>query len=123
MSKQKKIALSSLMVALLLVGTLGTVALAGTGNRSYCAISTSYEVKYGSKVTMSDRVTITVKNMASSTGVARGVLQNANGVAEGTYVEAAIGGTKVGYRTVTNNQYRIALFGYKKVNGTGSAYN
>lgn len=123
MSKQKKIALSSLMVALLLVGTLGIVALAGTGNRSYCSISPSYEVKYGSLVTMSGGVSITVNNMASSTGVARGVLQNANGVAEYGYWEAGIGGTKRGSTTVSNSKYRIALFGYHKVNGTASAYN
>ena len=123
MSKQKKIALSSLMVALLLVGTLGIVALAGTGNRSYCSISPSYEVKYGSLVTMSGGVSITVNNMASSTGVARGVLQNANGVAEGDPVVASIGKTAKGSESVTSNQYRIALFGYKKASGTGSAYN
>lgn len=123
MSKQKKIALSSLMVALLLVGTLGTVALAGTGNRSYCSVSTSYQVKYGSTVSMNGTVSITVQNMASSTGVARGVLQNSHGVAEGSPVEASIGRTARGSESVTSSQYRIALFGYYKANATGSAYN
>lgn len=123
MSKQKKIALSSLMVALLLVGTMGIVALAGTGNRSYCSIGTSYNSKYGSYVTMDGSVSILVTNMSSSTRSLVGSLQNSAGIAEWGSVSASIGNTASDTVTASNEKCRMALFGYYKCNGTGSARN
>ena len=120
MSKTKKMASVAIMLALLMVGTMGIAALAA---KSYTSISIYYNEKYGSYVTMNGTVTITVENFASSTGTAYGVLQNSAGHAMWGNVSAGIGRTVSDTESVSNESCRIALFGYYKANANARAVN
>ena len=131
MSKQKKIALSSLMVALLLVGTMGMTMLAmavETRATSTVQLSTSTISAVGSYKTKTGtgKITMFGQNNSTSSGKMAFVIQSPNDAAEESKVIAA-GKTYDGLsaRSYGPGQYRPYLERddiYKPVSGSGYIY-
>lgn len=130
MSKQKKIALSSLMVALLLVGTLGMTMLAmavETRATSTVQLSTGAPSAVGPYKTKTGTGKITMFGQNnSSSGKMVLAIHNANGVAEESKIIAA-GGTYDGLSAGSYGpgQYRPYLGRYtlgSPVSGNGYIY-
>lgn len=128
MSKQKKIVMSSLMVVLLLVGTLGMTMLAmavETRATSNAQITTSSNMVRGSYKTKTStgKILIFGSNYSSSTGVLRLDIEKTGGVlTDEPQTVVAIGATygdTYTQNSFVSGSYRIRLTGNYKANGTG----